>query len=325
MNQQIVLVRKPQALPMEADFRLETIDEPVGQGVLCATKFISVDPYLRGRLSGRHLTATISPGQAMDSELVVQILEDTETIATGALARAFGPWQNRVRIPAKSLLPIPASIAPASLILGVLGMPGLTAYAGVKRFLHPCPEETLVVSAAAGPVGATVGQLGKQAGARVIGIAGSEEKCRWLEESAGFAETVNYRQEDIHAGLARTCPKGIDMYFDGVGGELLNAVMEQLALNARIVLCGLMAQYNTDSLPPGPNPGLIIRARASVYGLVVYDHEDLRASMLSELAPRIADGKLAYRECVFTGIDSAAQAFCTLMRGENFGKTIVAL
>ena len=324
MNQCLVVNKTPHGQPVESDFALRETAEPAGNGVLCQTRFISVDPYLRGRLSGRHLTGAIMPGQAMDSELLVELLEDSDHLAAGSLARCFGPWQNRVRLPSEQLLGIDATVTPASLALGVLGMPGLTAYAGINRYLKPEKGNTLVVSAAAGPVGATVGQLARMAGAKVVGIAGSDEKCDWLLDQAGFDATINYKRESVSDGLDRSCADGVDLYFDNVGGAVLDAVMTRLSINARIVLCGLMEQYNTESPPPGPNPGLIIRARATVNGLVVYDHEELRTVMLNALTPLVANGRLAYRECIFNGLDEAANAFCTLMRGENFGKTLVA-
>jgi len=325
LNQRLVVRSTPDGQPVEENFELVEAPEPDGDGVLCATRYISVDPYLRGRLSGRHLTGAILPGSPMDSELIVELLEDSPSLPAGSLARCFGPWQTQVRVLPEQLIPVDAALSPPSLVLGVLGMPGLTAYAGINRYLKPEPGNTLVVSAAAGPVGATTGQLAKLAGATVVGIAGSDEKCAWLQDQAGFDATINYKQESLVDGLSRTCPNGVDLYFDNVGGSVLDAVMANLALNSRVVLSGLMEQYNTDSPPPGPNPGLVIKARASLHGLVVYDHEDLREVMEDELTPLIANGKLAYQECLFEGLAEAATAFCTLMRGDNFGKTIVAL
>ena len=320
-NPCVIVARCPQGNPAPEDFALRPAGQPES-GVAAEVLYLSVDPYLRGRLSGRHVTGAIAPGEPMESELIVRTLEDSVAGPAGSLARAFGPWQARVSLPEQGLVPIPQGLDPPSLALGVLGMPGLTAYAGVERILHPEPGQTLVVSAAAGPVGATVGQLGKAAGARVIGIVGSPEKANWLREAAGFDGCL-----DRHAPLAEAldahCPDGIDMYFDNVGGAILQAVMERLALGARVALCGLMDQYNQAQVPPGPNPGLIIRARATVRGLVVYDHEDLRPRMERELGARIRDGSLAYREAVFTGLESAPTAFCRLMAGQTFGKTVV--
>ena len=322
-NPCVIVARRPEGSPVPDDFALGPV--PMSEsGVAAEVLHLSVDPYLRGRLSGRHVTGAIAPGEPMESELIVRTLEDSAAGPAGTLARAFGPWQARVRLPESALIPIPEGLEPPSLALGVLGMPGLTAFAGVERILHPAPGQTLVVSAAAGPVGATVGQLCKAAGARVIGIVGSPEKADWLLEAAGFDGCID-RHAPLGEGLDAHCPDGIDMYFDNVGGATLQAVMERLALNARVALCGLMDQYNQTEVPPGPNPGLVIRARATMQGLVVYDHEDLRPRMEQELGRRIGDGSLAYREAVFDGLESAPTAFCRLMAGQTFGKTVVRL
>ena len=318
----VKLKRRPQGTPVVQDFELREADVSA-DGVLCRARYISLDPYIRGRLSGRHLSGPIAPGEAISSEMLFEVLEASHGFAQGDLVRGFGPWQHLVRLSASGLQRISENLVPPSLALGVLGMPGLTAFAGVRRLLKPEQGEVLLVSAAAGPVGATVAQLGRLAGARTIGIAGSDEKCGWLERNAGLDGVINYKREALREGLDRECPNGIDMYFDNVGGDVLEAAMERLAVGARVALCGLMAQYNSDAPPPGPNPGLIIKARASVHGLVVYDHEDLRADMEREVSQAIADGDLVYKEDVSEGLEAAAEGFCRLMRGENFGKALV--
>ena len=320
-NRCVFVARAPQGLPSLDDFELRPAP-PAGPGVPADVLYISVDPYLRSRLDGRHVTGSLQPGDAMDSELIVRTARDSAAGPAGTLARAFGPWQECVSLPEQSLVPVAVHLDPPSLALGVLGMPGLTAYAGVKRILDPSPGETAVVSAAAGPVGATVGQLCKAAGARVIGIAGSDMKRNWLSRKAGFDGCVD-RRESLPEGLDDLCPDGIDMYFDNVGGAVLQAVMERLSLNARVALCGLMDQYNQDDSPPGPNPALIIRARATVRGLVVYDHEDLRPRMEEDIGRCIRDGSVVFKEEVFHGLAEAPAAFCQLMEGTTFGKTVV--
>lgn len=321
-NPCIRLKRQPQGVPVPEDFEIGETEVP-SNGVQCRSLYISLDPYLRGRLSGRHLTDPISPGDVMTSEMVLEVTESRHGFNAGDLVRGHGPWQDRLGLPPESLHPVSSQIRPASLALGVLGMPGLTAYAGVRRLLQPQPGESLLVSAAAGPVGATVAQLGRIAGARVIGMAGSDEKCQWLRDAARLDAVVNYKREDLRESLEQHCSNGIDMYFDNVGGDVLNAAMERLALGARVALCGLMSQYNSDTPPAGPNPGSIIRARASLRGLVVYDHEDLRPEMEIELGREIEEGRLAYREDISAGLESAPEAFCRLMRGENFGKALI--
>ncbi len=318
----VVVAQRPDGVPTVDDFAVE--DASRGDtGVLCRTRFISLDPYLRGRLSGRHLTGVIAVGQPMESELVLEVLEDAAGLTAGTHVRGFGHWQHEQRLDPATLTKISSTTQPTSLALGVLGMPGLTAYAGIHRILKPKSGETLFVSAAAGPVGSTVGQLAKASGARVVGIAGSDEKCQWLLKTAGFDAAINYKSEALRDGLDRECPDGIDMYFDNVGGDVLQAAMERLALNARVNLCGLMEQYNTDSPPAGPNPALLLKARATMTGLVVYDHEDLRADMESVLGEMITSGRLAVKEDVTDGLENAPAAFCRLMAGQNFGKTLV--
>lgn len=322
-NQRVVVARRPEGRPAPADFAVQPAAEPDGQGVLCEVLFISLDPYLRGRLSGRHLSGPIAVGEAMSSELVLRVAEDCGGFRAGDRVRAFGPWQRRVRLPAEALTPVPTGVAPASLALGALGMPGLTAYAGVHRLLQPQAGQTALVSAAAGPVGATVGQLCKTAGAKVVGVAGGDEKCAWLLDQAGFDIAIDRHRQSLREALDAACPDGIDLYFDNVGGDMLQAALERLALGARVALCGLMDQYNQETPPPGPNPALIIRARATVQGLVVYDHEDLRPQMEADLGGRVQAGKLAFKEDVSQGLERAAAAFCRLMAGETFGKAVV--
>ena len=210
-NEQVILARRPEGLPELRDFALEPTPEPAGEGLLCDVLYISLDPYLRGRLSGRHISGPIAPGEPMSSELVLRAREDAGEFRSGDLLRAFGPWQRRVRLPVADLTLIPEDVDPPSLALGILGMPGLTAYAGVERLLQPRRGEVLVVSAAAGPVGASVGQLARARDARTVGIAGSEAKCAWLLEHAGFDAAINYRTRPLReawtqpARRASTC------------------------------------------------------------------------------------------------------------------------
>ncbi len=325
-NTQVVLKRQCQGVPEADDFEVVDAAMPVAADgeVLCRTLYLSLDPYLRGKISGRHLSGAINPGDLMAGEAVCQVLESNERrFRPNDLLAAHVGWQDYAAVAADDARPVAPATRPASLAVGILGMPGLTAYAGLLRLGQPKSGDTLVVSAAAGPVGSMVGQIGKIKGCRVIGIAGSDEKCQWLREAAGFADTINYKSENLRDGLDRTCPTGIDVYFDNVGGDLLQAVMERLALNARVVLCGLMAQYNTDQMPPGPNPAFIIKARATVRGMVVYDHEDLRSTFEEEVRGWLASEQIAFLEDVTVGLEHAPHAFSRLMRGQNTGKSIV--
>ena len=260
----------------------------------------------------------------MAGEAVSQVIEtNTNLFALGDVVAAHSGWQSRPVMDASAARKINTYGAPKSTALGVLGMPGLTAYAGTLRLAQPQPNDRVLVSAAAGPVGSTVGQIARINGAQAVGIAGSDQKCAWLREQAGFVDCINYKSEDLREGIARTCPDGVNVYFDNVGGDLLQAAMEHLALGARVVLCGLMAQYNSDQMPPGPNPAFIIKSRATVRGLVVYDHEDLRDEFERTVGEWIATGALHFNEDIAQGLARAPEAFCALMRGENFGKALV--
>jgi NADPH-dependent curcumin reductase len=329
---QVRLKSTPSGVPMPEHFSLDHADLPAlasGQ-VLVEVLDLSLDPYMRGQISGRHMSGRVDPGMLMNGETVVRVLESkADGVAEGLVATARAGWQSHAVLDAATLVPIGFAGLPPSLALGVLGMPGLTAFAGVNRLLDIRPGDTLVVSAAAGPVGSMVGQLAKIKGARVVGIAGGADKCAWVIGSAGFDACVDYKAAPLRDGLDAACPVktpglgGIDAYFDNVGGDVLQAAMERLNLGARVALCGLMEQYNADVPPPGPNPAFTIKARAHVHGLVVYDHEDLRARMLREVAPWIRGGAIAWKEDVAHGLEQAPAAFERLMRGQNFGKMVV--
>lgn len=327
-NQFIVLRQRSVGVPKADDFELRSGATPVpGPGQMaCETLFLSLDPYLRGKISGRHLSGAILPGDMMAGEAVSRVVtSNAPDFAPGDMVAAFSGWQTRPVIDASAARRIGSAVKPVSTALGVMGMPGLTAYAGLLRLGQPAAGDRVLVSAAAGPVGSTVGQIARIKGAQAVGIAGTDQKCAWLREQAGFVDCINYKKEDLREGIKRTCPDGVNVYFDNVGGDVLQAAMENLALGARVVLCGLMAQYNSDGMPPGPNPAFIIKARATVRGLVVYDHEDLRPEFEKTVGGWIAAGDLRFNEDIADGIAAAPEAFCALMRGENFGKALVRL
>ena len=327
-NTQILLRRQSRGHPQERDFELRVAPagRPADGELRCETLYLSLDPYLRGRISGRHLSGAIPEGGMMTGEAVSRVVESkSERFAPGDLVIAHSGWQSQPVISADAARAVNPNLGPLSTLLGILGMPGLTAYAGINRLAELKPDDSMVVSAASGPVGSMVGQLAKRQGCRVVGIAGTAEKCRWTVEQAGFDHCLNYKQAPLRDGLKRVCPDGVDVYFDNAGGEILQAVMEQLAPGARVVLCGLMAQYNEDAMPPGPNPAFIIKARAVVRGLVVYDHEDLRPEFEQAVSAWLKQGEISYKEEVAEGLEAAPGLFCRLMRGENFGKAIVRM
>ena len=326
VNTRILLKQRSRGIPREQDFELVNVaaDSPAAGELRGETLYLSLDPYLRGKISGRHLSGAVNEGGLMAGEALSRVVESkSDKFKEGDIIAAHSGWQSRPVINADSTRAVNPELGPLSTLLGILGMPGLTAYAGMTRLAELKPADVVVVSAASGPVGSMVGQIAKQRGCHVVGIAGSNEKCRWVVEQAGFDNCINYREEALRDGLKRTCPGGIDVYFDNVGGDVLQANMEQLALGARVILCGLMAQYNANEMPPGPNPAFTIKARATVRGLVVYDHEDLRPEFEQQVSAWLKQGKIKYKEDMVEGLEAAPGLFCRLMRGENFGKAVV--
>ncbi len=325
-NIRVLLKQRSEGIPGEQDFEVAhaAADMPGAGELLCETLYLSLDPYLRGKISGRHISGAINEGELMAGEAVSRVIQsESEQFNQGDIIAAHSGWQSRPVISADAARAVNPDLGPLSTLLGILGMPGLTAYAGMTRLAELKQGDVVVVSAASGPVGSMVGQIARLHGCRVVGIAGSAEKCRWAMEQAGFDHCINYKAEELRDSLRRACPGGIDVYFDNVGGDMLQACMEQLALGARVILCGLMAQYNTNEMPPGPNPAFIIKARATVRGLVVYDHEDLRPAFEQQVSRWLKQGEISYREDCVNGLEAAPGLFCRLMRGENFGKAIV--
>ena len=247
------------------------------------------------------------------------------TFKKGDLIISHSGWQSHPVINANDASKIIDHGIPISTYLGILGMPGLTAYAGLLRLAEPKENDVVLVSAASGAVGSMVGQIAKIKNCHVVGIAGSEEKCSWVTDTTSMDECINYKKENITEKIKKYCPQGIDIYFDNVGAEILQAAMEQLALYSRVILCGLMAQYNSDSMPAGPNPAWTIKARAIVKGMVVYDHEDMREDFVEDVSKWIKEERIHYLEDVTEGLANAPTAFSKLMRGLNTGKTIIKI
>ena len=325
-NTRVLLRRQSVGVPQPEDFEVTAAPMPTAEDgqLLCETIYLSLDPYLRGKISGRHLSGAIMPGDLMAGEAVSRILASNDPdFSAGDIIAAYTGWQRFSTPRADEVRRIDGNLGPLSTFLGILGMPGLTAYAGLLRLGEPRPGDIVLVSAASGAVGSMVGQIAKIKGCTTIGIAGAPEKCAWVTDVAGFDAVVSYKTGDLRGGLDGAAPDGIDIYFDNVGGDTLQAAMERLRLGARVVLCGLMAQYNTDEMPPGPNPAWIIKARATVRGMVVYDHEDLRETFVADVSGWLQDGRIRYLEDRTEGLEHAPDAFCRLMRGENVGKVIV--
>jgi len=328
MNHQIVLKAYPEGVPEPSHFATAQADVPEpGEGeFLSRTLYISLDPYVRGVITGKHMyEERVTPGDVIIGRTVSQVVSSKHPgFAAGDIVVNENGWQEFGVSNGKGVRKLDPRIAPVSTAVGILGMPGLTAYAGMTFLAKPKPGETVVVSAAAGPVGSMVGQIAKIHGCRVVGIAGSDEKCQMVTDHLGFDACINYKTEDLREALVEACPDRIDIYFDNVAGDTLTAVMTRLALGARIILCGMITQYNiTGAPPPGPNLGPIVGARASMLGLVVYDYNDRWDEFASQAAEWFAAGKLKYKEDIAEGLAVAPEAFCRLMRGENFGKALV--
>ena len=328
VNRRVVLARVPEGVPVPDDFRLTESELPeAGPGqVVSRTLWLSLDPYVRGVISGRHISADkVGPGDVVVGSTVSEIVASRHPdYRPGVLVADRNGWQEYGLSDGQGMRVLEADGPPPSLALGILGMPGLTAWAGLRFLARPAAGETVVVSAAAGPVGSMVGQIARLSGARAVGIAGSAEKCELVTGTFGFDECIDYRREDLRERLATTCPDGIDVYFDNVAGDTLAAVMGNLALGARIVLCGMIDQYNrSGGPPPGPNLGPVIAARAHIHGLVVYDYYDRRDEFAAEAGAWHRDGLIRAREDVTDGLENAPEAFCRLMRGENVGKALV--
>lgn len=313
---------------MPADFGQDTaeVPSPAPGQFLSRTLWLSLDPFLRNVMKSHALYGVVlRPGDPMYGETVAQVIESRHPqYAAGDYVVVKNGWQDYALSDGQGVRKIDPAAAPLSTALGVLGMPGLTGYAGLVYLGEPRPGQTVLVSAATGAVGSTVGQLARLMGARAVGIAGSGEKCRYAVDELGYDACLDHRSGGLQGAIRQACPDGVDVYFDNVGGDVLVAAMANLALHARVVLCGMPAAYNLDTPPvQGPWLGPVVAARATIKGLVVHDHFHRMAEMQKVIGAWIRDGRFRYREDVTEGLENAAAAFCRLMRGENFGKSLV--
>ncbi|WP_312916885.1 NADP-dependent oxidoreductase [Stenotrophomonas sp.] len=326
--QAVCLRQVPQGLPQLQDFELQQLPLPVpGDGqLLVQVQWLSLDPFLRAQLGGRYALPCPPLGSIVPGYGIGTVIEDRSgRFQIGDVVTGMTGWAEFAAIDANTAAVVDTALAPASTAVGVLGIPGLTAWAGVRRILQPKAGQTLLVSTAAGAVGSVVGQLCKAAGCRVVGIAGSAQKCAIVTDEFGFDACVSYRDADFAQALRAACADGIDGYFDNVGGAVLEAALSLLRLHARVVLCGLSDQYNRAERPAGPNLGPVIGARARLEGLVVYDHLADFVQCRAELAQMIAAGTLRYREHIHDGLAAAPAGFIGLLKGENLGKALVRL
>ncbi|MCJ2121620.1 NADP-dependent oxidoreductase [Methylobacterium sp. J-077] len=332
VNRRIVLASRPHGEPKPENFRLEEVPVPeIGPGqILLRTRWLSLDPYMRGRMSDAKSYATpVQIGEPITAEVVGEVIASKNSdIPVGDLRTAFAGWQTYCVTDGQGTRRVDPDAAPPSTAVGVLGMPGMTAYTGLLNIGRPKPGETVVVAAAAGPVGSLVGQIAKLKGARAVGIAGGPDKCRYLTEELGFDAAVDHRGSDLPGALAAACPKGIDVYFENVGGAVFSAVMPLLNSFARIPVCGLVSAYNATETPPGPDrlPGLmrsVLTNRLHIQGFIVWDFADQAETFRQEVGAWIREGKVRYREDVVEGLENAPDAFIGLLKGRNFGKLVV--
>jgi NADPH-dependent curcumin reductase CurA len=326
-SRSIILRRRPHGAPSAADFEIveAPIPTPAVGEVVVRSMFLSIDPYMRGRLSDRKSYATpVQIGEVMTGEVIGEVIASNDPgFAVGDIALGARGWQSHICAKARTLTRITPGRAPLSTYLGVLGMPGTTAYTGMTDVGRVKPGETVVISAASGAVGSVAGQLAKRAGARVVGVAGGPDKCLYVQESLGFDACVDHRAMDLSGDLAEACPNGIDVYFENVGGAVQAAVFGQLNVFARVIMCGMVAQYNEAEFPPGPNLGFTVAKRVLIQGILVSDKPERFAEWRDLAEPWVADGSLAYRETVIDGLENAPEALALVLKGGNFGKMVV--
>jgi len=328
-NNQIILKRNPRGIPEVRDFGL--INTPIPNiaknQILTKTIHISLDPYIRGLITGKHIYAEkINIGDVIAGRTIGEVIKSkNDDFNEGEIIVCSNGWQEYAVTNGEGVRKLNPEQAPITTALGILGMPGLTAYAGLLVYGEPKDGDIVVVSAASGPVGSMVGQIAQISGAKALGIAGSMAKCSLVKEEFGFFECINYKTENLDQRIKQLCPNGVDIYFDNVGGQTLETMTNNLAMHARIVLCGFMTQYNSETTPPGPNLAPVVGARATIKGVVVYDHYDKQEQFISLASKWLDEGKIKYKEDEVFGLDQAPILFCRLMRGENFGKAIVTL
>ena len=332
LNRRWVLASRPAGKPQMDNFRLEEapVPEPQDGQVLVQTLYLSLDPYMRGRMSAADSYAdSVGIGEVMVGGTVGRVVASKHSdFAPGDLVSAFSGWQEYAALPGATLSKLDARIKPLSYALGVLGMPGLTAYVGLLDIGEPKPGETVVLAASTGAVGSVVGQIAKLKGCRVVGIAGAQEKCRYAVEELGYDACVSHYDDDMAEQLAAQCPDGIDVYFENVGGSSWEAVMPLLNTFARIPVCGLIAHYNQTELPPGPDRMSVLQSqilvnRWKMQGFIIGDHLDRSGDFVRDVGTWLAQGKIKYREDVVDGLENAPEAVFGLFQGANFGKLVV--
>lgn len=328
MNTQIKLAQRPIGLPTKETFSIEKnpIPVPAEGEVLLKTKYISLDPAMRGWINdARSYIPPVEIGAVMRAGTVSEVVESKHPkYAVGDILVGNAGVQEYIATDAKGYHSVDPRIGDLPLFLGTLGMPGFTAYFGLLRIGEPKAGETVLVSGAAGAVGSVVGQIAKIKGCRVVGIAGGPEKCKYIVDELGFDAAIDYKAGTLRADMKRTCPNGIDVYFDNVGGEILNTALTRINMHARIVICGAISQYNNTTAPVGPSNYLsLLVSRARMQGMVVFDYAKDYGVAAKDMGTWLAEGKMKSREDVYEGIENFHETFLRLFSGEKMGKLVL--
>ncbi len=326
-NRRVILASRPSGWVSEDNFRIEEAPIPqLGEGeVLVKNLWLSLDPYMRGRMSdAKSYAKGVDIGEVMVGQTVGEVVESrNEKLKKGDHVLTQLGWQ--LYGTTREATKVDGSRVPLSCYLGVLGMPGMTAYFGLKEIGQPKPGETVVVSAASGAVGSVVGQLAKIWGCRAVGIAGGKQKCDYVSRELGFDACIDYKAGELHRSLKEACPKGVDLDFENVGGEILDTALRLMNLYSRIVICGLIAEYNASEPYGYKNLRAVLVNRIKLQGMIVFDWKDRYGEALKPLAGYFAQGRLKYRESVVEGIENAPKGLIALLKGQNFGKQLVRL
>lgn len=329
VNRQFKLAARPVGLPKESDFSLvqTPMPSPADGQVLVKSAYLSVDPYMRGRITGiRTYADPVNIGDVMQGGTVGQVVESKAGgFAAGDYVTGFWGWQEFATADSKTLTKLDPKLAPVSTALGVLGMPGMTAYFGFLEICQPKAGETVLVSGAAGAVGSLVGQIAKIKGCRTVGIAGTDDKVAWMTKDLGFDAAFNYKTvSDYSAKLKELCPNGIDCYFDNVGGAITDAVFPLMNVYGRISICGQISQYNVDKPEPGPRLlSLVLVKQLKVEGFIVFRWQNRYQEGIAQMAQWLGQGKLKHREEIVEGFENTVKAFIGMLKGDNTGKMLV--
>ena len=329
MATQIILASRPKGLPTKENFKTETITNPeIKDGeVLIKGLFYSVDPYMRGRMNdAKSYVPPFQVGAPIEGSVIGEIKESkSDDFKKGDIVKGNLPWATETVVASKAIKKIDTNLAPASYYLGILGMPGLTAYFGITDIGKPKPGETIVISGAAGAVGIVAGQIAKLKGCKVVGIAGSDDKIKMLKEEVNFDEVINYKTTpNINEAIIKACPNGVDIYFDNVGGEISDAVISNINFHARIILCGQILLYNATEIPVGPRlqPMLLTRS-VLMQGFIVSNYQKNFSEGIQHLSQWVKEGKLKNEETIIDGFDKLPEALLGLFSGGNKGKMVV--